>query len=533
MSFIKIAAVVAVAGVLASISVPAMAFENEFHGSSSLRYYLSNYEAGAGGNLLTSVNAAGLVPLQAWNTTNKLKMNNYFDQRTRLSYTAKASDDLKLVVGFEIDSVFGDRAQGQTSYGSATAATASGATGRNQGGAWESDTVNLETKHVYLQFKIPSTSTTVTAGIQPFKDSLKGIFVDVDAAGILTSTKVGQATINAGYFRGYDQSYFATATTARPRGMDNLDFGLLEGKFALSKDLNLGVVYYLYNDGRATLGTAAAANNVVGTNNTATMILHIFGLTADAKMGPLALSGFFAYQGGVFKNQFANNGSAYLNAFAYNLAAKMAAGPGNLRTALLFTSGNSADASKTGHYTGWIGTAQSQNNTWSASGSGSSTYNDSGMMLLNRNSAANSCTTEHALAYNTGNGTSPLTMQGLYLYTLGYDANFTPKFYTNFNFGALWAAKTNALKPVDYEATYRTGRKVQNGTNYMGSELNFESGYKMYDNLTASFGAAYVMLGGYYKNASAASYLPTATVAGKAYSPENPYTVRTTLKFAF
>jgi len=133
MSFIKIAAVVAVAGVLASISVPAMAFENEFHGSSSLRYYLSNYEAGAGGNLLTSVNAAGLVPLQAWNTTNKLKMNNYFDQRTRLSYTAKASDDLKLVVGFEIDSVFGDRAQGQTSYGSATAATASGATGRNQG----------------------------------------------------------------------------------------------------------------------------------------------------------------------------------------------------------------------------------------------------------------------------------------------------------------------------------------------------------------------------------------------------------------
>ena len=532
MSFKKIATVVAVAGVLASISAPAMAFENEFHGSSSLRYYLSNYEQGSGGNPL-AINTNGYVPVLGSNadyangrsSTANLKTNNYFDQRTRLFYTAKASDDLKLVTAFEIDSVFGDKAQGAT-----TGANVPAGTGRNQGGAWESDTVNLETKHVYLQFKIPSTSTTVTAGIQPFKDSLKGIFVDVDAAGILTSTKVGQATINAGYFRGYDQSFFSTA---RPKGMDNLDFGLLEGKFALSKDLNLGVVYYLYNDGRATLGTAAAANNVVGTNNTATMILHIFGLTADAKMGPLALIGFFAYQGGVFKNQFANNGSAYLNAIAYNLSAKMAAGPGNLRTALLFTSGNSADAPKTGHYTGWIGTAQSQNNAWSASGSGSSTYNESGMMLLNRNSAANTCTTEYAIAYNTGNGTSPLTMQGLYLYTLGYDANFTPKFYTNFNFGALWAAKTNALKPADYEATYRTGRKVQNGTNYMGSEFNFESGYKMYDNLTVSFGAAYVMLGGYYKNASAASYVPTATVAGKAYSPENPYTVRTTLKFAF
>ena len=62
MSLKKIAAVVAVAVVLAAISAPAMAFENEFHGSSSLRYYLSNYEQGSGGNPL-AINTGGYVPV--------------------------------------------------------------------------------------------------------------------------------------------------------------------------------------------------------------------------------------------------------------------------------------------------------------------------------------------------------------------------------------------------------------------------------------------------------------------------------------
>ena len=34
-------------------------------------------------------------------------MNNYFEQRARLQYTAKVSDDLKLVTHFELDTRFG------------------------------------------------------------------------------------------------------------------------------------------------------------------------------------------------------------------------------------------------------------------------------------------------------------------------------------------------------------------------------------------------------------------------------------------
>ncbi len=500
-------AIAAAAGALAAISVPAMAFDNEFHGTSRLRYFLSNYEQGGGGNPL-GVNASGLVGVPSGNATENLKLNNYFEQRTRIFYTAKASDDLKLVTGFEIDSVFGDRSQSGTTPAAQTVGTAAftGATGRNEGGALESDTVNLETKWVYLDFKIPSTTTRVTAGIQPFKDQLKGIFMDFDAAGIMTSTKAGPATINAGYFRGYDQSYFGTG---RPRGMDDLNIGVFETKLAASKNVNVGGVYYLYDDAR---GTAPSGGN--------DFQLHVFGLTADAKVGPLTLSGFAAYQGGIIKDVALNgSGNAYLNALAYNVAAKAAVGPGTLKTALLFTSGNAANTGR--HLTGWVGTGQSQNASFAGFASaGTSTYNESGMMLLNRNAAAGTGTTDNEIIYNTGNGTNPTNMQGVYLASLGYDANLSPKAYLNANVGAAWAAHSNGLKPVDrgISATAR------NATNYMGTEVNIETGYKMYDNLTASLQAAYVILGGYYKG--------SANVAA-VKDPENPYTVRTSLIFNF
>ncbi|MBK5274084.1 MAG: histidine kinase [Desulfuromonadales bacterium] len=522
MSLKRTVAIAAAAGALAAISVPAMAFENEFHGTSRLRYFLSNYENGGGGNPLVPSATTGLIGAPTGSTTDDLKMNNYFESRTRIFYTAKASDDLKLVTGFEIDSVFGDRAQGLTTSGGtfvAGGAVATGATGRNEGGALESDTVNLETKWVYLDFKIPSTPIQVKAGIQPIKDQLKGIFLDADVAGILTIAKVGPATFNTGYFRGYDQSFFGTA---RPRGMDNLDIGLVEAKIAATKDLNFGAVYYLYADGR---GLNGLSNGPVTGINTSAMMLHTVGLTADAKIGPVALSGFAAYQGGLLRNinnaagtRNAPDTTAYLNALAFNAAAKVAIGPGTLKAAGLYTSGNGN--TDRNHLTGWVGTSQSQNQAWSST-AGTSTYNESGMMLLNRNAAAGTGTTDVAIVYNTGNGTNPLNMQGLWLATMGFDAKITPKFYANTNVGAAWVARTNGLKPVDRA----TGR--QNASNYMGTEVNVEAGYKMYDNLTASLQAAYVILGGYYNGSS------TFGTATAAKDPENPYTIRTSLIFNF
>jgi hypothetical protein len=61
----------------------------------------------------------------------------------------------------------------------------------------------------------------------------------------------------------------------------------------------------------------------------------------------------------------------------------------------------------------------------------------------------------------------------------------------------------------------------------MGTEINAEAGYKMYDNLTASLQAAYVILGGAYKGSAADS------AAGALKDPEDPYTARVVLSYNF
>ena len=453
MSLKKTAAIAAAVGALAAISVPAMALENEFHGMYKLKYFVSDYDNGGAGYINPDANRE------------KLTANNYFEQRARIFYTAKANDDLKLVTAFEIDSVFGDKAQGSLT----TANVASGAIGfRNSGGALESDSVNIETKHVYLDFKIPSTPVKVT-----------------------------------GYFRGYDQSFFSTSSTER--GLNDVDIVALNADFNINKDLKVGGAYYLYSDNRDSTPT----------------ILHTFGINADAKVGPLGVSGFAALQQGYKSKSPTVAGLAgahkHFNGYALNGAVKLPIGPGNLRSAILFTSGdNQEDATDTS----WQSVNQSLNapsqGLNSLTQSSTNSYNDSNMMLLNRAVNMQGTTTDRAIVYDTNNKS-----QGVFLYSLGYDATITPKLYANGNVGFAWVAKQNKNKPVD------PATRHQNLTNFQGAEINLETGYKMYDNLTASIQAAYVILGGYYANSA------TNSVAVSTKDPENPYTARVVLSYAF
>ncbi len=300
-----------------------------------------------------------------------------------------------------------------------------------------------------------------------------------------------------------------TSARHKVRGQEDLHFGIIEGKFDVSKDLKLGAVYYLYADQRG-IDTAAAITQA--SRSYSSMAVNTFGLTADAKLGPVDLSGFVAAQFGEFRDvstlvvnaPTVPRNNFYQSAYAYNLAAKMAAGPGTLRTALLFTSGN-GDMSRSNNNNrldGWVTTQYSPNvNNSGYTPLAANSYNESNMMLLNRATNMGGSSTDNSLVYQANNGTSPLTGQGVYLLSLGYDAKITPKFYVNGNIGAAWAAKNNALRPKDQNVRAADGtRGVANGSSYMGSELNVETGYKMYDNLTASFQAAYVLLGGYYHN---------------------------------
>ncbi|MBC7961771.1 MAG: hypothetical protein H7Y05_02365 [Steroidobacteraceae bacterium] len=486
----KTVAIAAAAGALTAVAMPAMAFENEFHGMYKLKYFLSNYENGSSGFInpspQTVTPATGSISSSA---RKNLKTNNYFEQRARIQYSAKASDDLKLVTQFEIDSVFGDRAQGLA--------------GRGSGGALESDAVNLETKHVYLDFKIPSTPVKVTAGIQAYKDAFKGVLLDADIAGINTVTKLGPATLGLGYFRAYDQSY-SLPTFRTTRGIDNLDILALNASFDLSKDLKVGSAYYLYSDDRSIPNAAVGSTNI-----------HTLGVNMDAKLGPLGLSGFAAMQQGLTKgtNSPTTINRVTYNGYAFNAAAKLAVGPGTLRTAALYTTG---DDGRDGINTAWQSTRQAQDQVGVVpSGAATNSYNDSNMMLLNRSTNMGGTTTDQNLVYTTNNKN-----QGVFLYSLGFDAKLGSKAYANVNAGMAWASKTNSSTATARPRDLNT-RSVA-GTNYLGTEVNFETGYKMYDNLTGSLQAAYVLLGGYYENTLA---------NGK--SPADPYTARVVLSYAF
>ena len=101
MSLKKTVAIAAAVGALAAISVPAMALENEFHGFYTIKGFVSNFNDGG---------AADLSPAALRKNE---RANNYAEQRARIFYTGKASDDLKLVTAFEMDTRFGGVTNGK------------------------------------------------------------------------------------------------------------------------------------------------------------------------------------------------------------------------------------------------------------------------------------------------------------------------------------------------------------------------------------------------------------------------------------
>jgi len=485
--------VIASAGALtAATATSALAFENEFHGFYNLKYIISNYETSSFGYLGLGTNSGNnKTPL----FSEKRKASNFFDQRARIFYTAKANDDLKLVTGFEIDSVFGDKAQGQAT--------------RNQGGALESDATNLETKWVYLDFKIPSTTTKVTAGIQPIKDAFKGIFLDADIAGINTVSTFGPATVGIGYFRGYDNSFFSS--NRLDRGIDNLDIVAASVDYNVNKNFKVGAAYYLYNDNRNAISTASVPTPLT---------IHVFGVNADAKLGKLALSGFAAMQHGTaHSSQSINGGSGHLtfNGFAANVGAKMPVGPGTAHSTFLYTSG---DDGRDGINTAWQSVVQTQptnvNPNVASVSAPTNTFNESNMMLLNRAANMEGTQSDVNLINSVNNND-----QGTILAAAGYDITITPKLFTNLNVGVAWAAKNNK------NARATVGAQG-NGTNFLGTEVNIETGYKLYDNLTAKVQAAYLFLGGYYSGVGKDA---AGNVTGR--DPEDPYTARVMLSYVF
>lgn len=327
-------------------------------------------------------------------------------------------------------------------------------------GVLDGDGISLETKWVYLDFNATD-KVNVKTGLMPYKDSIKGLLVDADVNAIYTTTKLDALTLGVGYSRvaDADQQYAPTAHL----GDSATDLLLVDASYAVNKDLKVGASYYLLEDYITPKQT---------------LLLSTLAANAEAKVGPATVSGFAAIQFGE-RDQTKVKNSGY----ALNVAAKMPVADGTAKAAVLYTSG---DKSTTG----------SKNEGWYAFGAPQS-YNESGLMLLVRNNATSGTTSTNEFLRRT------ITNVGLV--SAGYDAKINAKTYANANLGLAWAPEKGSQK----------------GT-YIGTELALEGGYKVFDNLTASVQAAYVVLGDYCK----------ANTAG-ATMPDNPYTARLVLTHTF
>ncbi|WP_224982034.1 porin [Geomonas agri] len=412
--------VVAIATALTAASAgSALALENQFSGAFTTFFDVSNY------------NNTGVI-------ANSPKTANYFVERVRLGYTAKADDHVKLVTKFEFDYNNWGNSSYNTSSADGSLAT------RGGGGALGADTTNIETKHLYLDLNYPALNTKI--GMMPYNDAFKGIVFDADMAGVLLSHDYSNASIAAGFFRFADSNNTFTETLGRKTH----DMFSLDGSYKVSKDLTLGAGYYFIKDNSET-------------NGTPDLTVHTLGVNAAGNVGPVALSGFAVKQFG----DLAANVDA--KGYAFNLGAKMPAGGGTARANFLYVSGG-----KDAFYvaTGNGGTEGGQ-------------FYDSEMTILGRDKWAT--TIDNAIIYDVNNNG-----EGVIMGTLGYDYNFTDKLSGAANVGFASIAKDGVVRPA----------RNSGESNYLGTEINAEAYYKLSANVTLGARAGYVILGDYFANGS-------------------------------
>lgn len=442
MSFKKTMLAVAAVGALsAATAVPAMALENEFHGMYRMFTFLTNAETGGA----------------SFNLNKDARSTFYAEQRARLMYIAKANDDLKLVTHFELDSRFGGQDTSKTSANAANTTTNKYPNGDS--GGLDADRLILEMKNVYLDFNIPATPVNMKVGVQPYNDAYQGVFGNFDGAGVVASAKMGAFTPTLGWFRIGDNNYYTKASGVVAGseilpGKDSQDLIIVDGKFAVSKDIVVGASYYFVNNGKND-SAAAAANPtaVVSDPTTDYQRLHTIGANASANVGPAALSGFFAYQFGDYSK------TRDISAMAGSAMAKVAAGPGKVNASFLYLSGND---STTGDMKAFRQLATDGSVSYFA---------PSNMWLLIRNSATiNSSSAVGGTDLTKGN-------VGLIGFFGGYD---------------LTLGKVLASANVGYAMADKKGTADSSS---IGTEINATVGYKVYDNLTASLTGAYLVLG--------------------------------------
>jgi hypothetical protein len=181
----------------------------------------------------------------------------FFDNRLRLMATYTLNDNIGVVYFGEIDTPWGEASKG----------------GVGGGGQVGGDGVNVETKHAYVNFKIPNSNWAVRTGLQGWGtgNEFEDLVVADDMAGINFAGKLGSANVNLIYSKWQEGN----------RSLwDERDFYAAKVGFKPSEQFGLtGLAMYLDDNRNAT----ADDTTIYG------------GLSADFRVSNIGLRAFAIY----------------------------------------------------------------------------------------------------------------------------------------------------------------------------------------------------------------------------------------------
>jgi len=475
--------------VVAMFAVPAMA-GTDISGFFRAKAYISNFKDAVSGPTIQKD-----APASA-----------YVEQRLRVKF-AFGEENVKVVWFSEIDfGAWGDTAgsaknAGLYGTGAATApsdTTALGAS-RNTGGALGADRINLETKNIYVWFKLPNTSLDFTVGLQNQTDAYQGLlFGAADMAGVFVNGKMEPVT----YVLGWSKLYENAIAKA-----DDLTLYIASAKFAPTKDLKVGVNFYFLQDDTGKVSSVTASNSVgqLPVDPGASLYkqrVYVPGIDVAFNAGPVALSGFFLYESG--KKDFLAPATADIDitGYALDLRGDVNVGPGKAFLEGLYVSGGDDPTVK---YKSIL-TLSDVN----ASPGGNSFFARTDMSILLSN--ADDINTNQALVGAAGGASSQSPGnggRGIVHIAAGYTQKFSDKLTGKVGAGWLQAAK---LTKADQLITFKKKD--------MGTEVNANVNYNIMKGLDFGVYGAYAWLGDFFK--------PSATTEA-----DNAYDLHARLNYAF
>ena len=229
------------------------------------------------------------------------KAESQIDQRFRLRYQNNLNEYVHFVYFGEVDVPWGQPSKG----------------GIGGGGKSSGDGVNVETKNVYLDFKIPDSIFSFRTGLQGFGDNFDNVLIADDVNGVQANMAFApNFGTTLAYFK-FDEGTDTPVTGKRTirNHADDVDFYALKNKLKVNDGLGMNFDGYYLHD------------------NTSDIDLYTLGLSADAKMGTIGLTGWAAYQFGT--DEDAGVPDTDISAWAASVKAKMDLGAA--KTALRLT----------------------------------------------------------------------------------------------------------------------------------------------------------------------------------------------------